>query len=59
MNDELPFALGFSSSLTDSVIRGPYSGVPAEAQAPLRRAIRWMAWSILALGASLLILFSV
>lgn len=59
MNDALPLALGFSSSLTESVIRGPYAYVPAEAQAPLRRALRWTAWSILALAASLLILLLV
>ena len=51
MNDELPFALGFSSSLTDMVIRGPYSDATEESQAPVRQALKWTALSLAALAA--------
>ncbi len=59
MNDELPFALGYSSSLTEMVIRGPYSDVPEESQAPLRQALKWTALSFVALAVSVLILIFV
>lgn len=59
MNDELPFALGYSTSFTDMVIRGPYADAPEESLAPLRRALKWTSVSFVALALFVLVLFFV